>query len=60
MHDTPATAPFKFDPARPVSDLAARLLAVSNAFHSHPNDGPPAAEPGTTRHAGFRYSKDPR
>jgi hypothetical protein len=45
-----AARPFRFDPAAPVSPLAARLLAASNALHNHPSDGVPPAEPFTSRH----------
>jgi hypothetical protein len=46
-----AARPFRFDPAAPVSPLAARLLAASNGLHNHPSDGVPPAEPFTSRHA---------
>ena len=41
---------YKFDPTKPVSHLAARLLSASNGLHSHPTDGWPVSEPFTTRH----------
>lgn len=51
MKDEPVKAqPHKFDPARPVSALGARLLAASNGLHNHPTDGWPVSEPFTTRH----------
>jgi len=46
----------RFNPAATISPLAARLLAASNGLHSSPTDGTPASEPGTTKHAGFRFS----
>lgn len=49
-----AAEAFKFNPRQPISNLAARLLSTSNGLHSHATDGPPASEPGTTRHAGWR------
>lgn len=42
--------PFRFDPKKLVSPLAARLLAASNGLHNHPTDGWPVSEPFTTRH----------
>lgn len=42
--------PYRFDPKKPVSDLAARLLAASNGLHNQPTDGWPVSEPFTTRH----------
>jgi hypothetical protein len=46
-----AAKPWRFDPTAPVSPLAARLLAASNGLWSHPVDGVPVAEVGTSRHA---------
>lgn len=47
-----------FDPAKPISPLAARLLVASNGLHSHAVDGTPASEPHSTRHAGYIYRKE--
>ena len=42
--------PYRFDPEKPVTPLAARLLAASNGLHNYPTDGWPVSEPFTTRH----------
>jgi len=51
---------WRFDPMAPISDLAARLLGVSNGLWDHPTDGPRWAVPGTTRHAGYVYQREPK
>lgn len=55
-----ALQPIGFDPMAPISDLAARLLGVSNGLWDHPTDGPRWAVPGTTRHAGYVYQREPK
>lgn len=55
MEPTAEAAGYKFDPRKPITSLAAKLLLASNAFHNTPTDGIPAAEAHTTRHAGWKW-----